>query len=379
MDRGVRRVDDVAGVGGHRQPGRGGRGRGSGRGAGRRERRERGRDERARDEARASDRPAVDAGGRRCGARRRRTAAVAARRPRRGLRRRGSRRARQLARSARSGRAAARPAATCPGSGRRSRASPPTPRGAGRRSRASGRSRAQLVAIDRRDRQLRREDRPLVLGQRELRERELVVPAEQLPIRLAERVADRRGEVDPADQRERRVEDQRDRQVEPAPAVEPEIPRRDAVAIGAGVSGSSPSSSSQRSTSAGRTGAPGSADRHGGQSTVAIRSRPSGERRREPAARSPPGRAAAVWRAPAATDAGRPDAGRSVRAVRSPDGDRDPLLGGAAFAAARRAAAVRGRADSIEAPLLTIRLGKSVALHVAGDLHVAADPRRRAG
>ena len=103
------------------------------------------------------------------------------------------------------------------------------------------------------DRQLGREDRALVLGQRELRERELVVPAEQPPIRLAERVADRRRVVDPADQRQLRVEDQRDGQVEPAPAVEPEVPRRDALAIRSRLRASGPA---RRASARRRPGAP---------------------------------------------------------------------------------------------------------------------------
>ena len=66
------------------------------------------------------------------------------------------------------------------------------------RSRARARPRSRAPAGD-----LGREDRPVVLGERELHERELVVPAEQLPVGLAERVADRRREMDPADQARR--------------------------------------------------------------------------------------------------------------------------------------------------------------------------------
>ena len=82
------------------------------------------------------------------------------------------------------------------------------------------------------DRQLDGQQRPLVLADAELRERELVVPAQQLAIRLAEHVADRRREVGPADERERRIEDDGHAEVEAAAAVEHEIPAGDPIALG---------------------------------------------------------------------------------------------------------------------------------------------------
>ena len=103
------------------------------------------------------------------------------------------------------------------------------------------------------DRQLDGEQRALVLGDRELGERELVVPAQQAAVRLAEHVADRRRVLGPADDREGRIEDDRHPQVEPAAPVEDEVPAGDPVAIGT-VGGVRPSSANQPSTSAGRTG-----------------------------------------------------------------------------------------------------------------------------
>ena len=82
------------------------------------------------------------------------------------------------------------------------------------------------------DRQLDGEQRALVLADAELGERELVVPAQQPAVRLAEHVADRRRVVRPADERERRIEDDRDAEVEAAASVEDEIPAGDPIAVG---------------------------------------------------------------------------------------------------------------------------------------------------
>ena len=82
------------------------------------------------------------------------------------------------------------------------------------------------------DRLLDGEQRTLVLADAELGERELVVPAQQAPVRLAEQVADGRRVVRPADQGEGRVEDDRDAEIEPAATVEDEIPAGDPVALG---------------------------------------------------------------------------------------------------------------------------------------------------
>src|SRR5206468_9693558 len=116
---------------------------------------------------------------------------------------------------------------------------------------------------------------PVVLGERELDERVLVVPAEELPERLAERVADRWGEVDPTDQGNGRVEDQGHGEVEPPPAVEPEVPRRDAVSIGPGQRCepelAEPALDIRRAHHAARL-----RRRHGGQSTVSARSEQPG-------------------------------------------------------------------------------------------------------
>ena len=75
---------------------------------------------------------------------------------------------------------------------------------------------ARLTAVAPGD--LDRQDRPPVLGDGELGEREVVVPGEELAVGLAEAVAEGWGEVGPADQSERRVKDQGDPQVEAAPA-----------------------------------------------------------------------------------------------------------------------------------------------------------------
>ena len=121
------------------------------------------------------------------------------------------------------------------GSSRRSTASPRTPRAAGPRCRRSvprparaTRSRAGASAIG----SSIGEQRPLVLAHRELRERELVIPAQELAVRLAEHVVDRRGELGPADEREGRVEDDRHPKVEAAATVEHEIPAGDPIALG---------------------------------------------------------------------------------------------------------------------------------------------------
>ena len=124
------------------------------------------------------------------------------------------------------------------------------------------------------DRQLGREHRPPVLGERELDERVLVVPAEELAVRLPEPVADGRREVDPADQRERRIQDERDRDVEAADAVEPEVPGADAVAVRP-VARAEPELV-QPALDVGRAHRrPRPGSRHGGQSTVGRGSEPS--------------------------------------------------------------------------------------------------------
>ena len=91
---------------------------------------------------------------------------------------------------------------------------------------------AEPVGVRVPDRDLDREQRPLVLADAELGERELIVPAEQLPVGLAEHVADRRGVVGPGDDRQRWIEDDRHPEVEAAAAVEDEVPGGDPVAIG---------------------------------------------------------------------------------------------------------------------------------------------------
>ena len=124
--------------------------------------------------------------------------------------------------------------ATDPGSARRSRASRP-PRAAGcRRSPAIGRAPDRA----RRGRGVRSGISLLSVGRpssasENFDERELVVPAEERPIRLAESVADRRREVDPGDQPDGGVEDDRDPDVEPASPVELEVPGRHTVALDA--------------------------------------------------------------------------------------------------------------------------------------------------
>ena len=69
------------------------------------------------------------------------------------------------------------------------------------------------------------------VGDGELDERQLVVPAQQLAVRDAEGVVDGRRVVDPAQQRERRVEDERDPDVVAPRAVEQQVPAGDAVAL----------------------------------------------------------------------------------------------------------------------------------------------------
>ena len=101
-------------------------------------------------------------------------------------------------------------------------AAPAPVRGSGRRPRpsraVSSRSRSQIASTratarpsssrsSRSTRDLHGQHRPVVVGEGELHERELVVPAQQLPVRDAERVGDRRREVDPDDDRRRRVQD----------------------------------------------------------------------------------------------------------------------------------------------------------------------------
>ena len=126
------------------------------------------------------------------------------------------------------------------------------------RIRASASPSASASSVVERD--LDREQRALVVGDRELGERELVVPAQQPAVRLAEHVADRRGVVRPADQRQGRIEDDRDAKVEAAASVEDEIPAAIA-SRSARSAGVRPSVANQPSTSAGRTRrAPRSAD-----------------------------------------------------------------------------------------------------------------------
>ncbi len=64
-------------------------------------------------------------------------------------------------------------------------------------------------------------------------ERVLVVPAQQLPVRDAEPVDDGRRVMDPHDEGERGFEDERDADVEATQAVEPQVPRRDPLAVDA--------------------------------------------------------------------------------------------------------------------------------------------------
>ena len=116
-------------------------------------------------------------------------------------------------------------------SGRRSTASRPIPRAARRRSRANGRAQRQPrpgpgCAAD-----LGAQGGPAVLGQGELHERELVVPAEQPVIRLAQAIPDRRGEMNPRDQPQGRIQDHGEANIEAAPAVELEIPGNHVVAV----------------------------------------------------------------------------------------------------------------------------------------------------
>ena len=79
---------------------------------------------------------------------------------------------------------------------------------------------------------LDREDRALVVGDGELGERELVVPAQQPAVRLAEHVADRRRVMRPADHAEGGIQDHGHAEVEAAASVEDEIPGSDPVAVG---------------------------------------------------------------------------------------------------------------------------------------------------
>ena len=92
---------------------------------------------------------------------------------------------------------------------------------------------AERIRIERGvHREFHGEQRTLVLADAELGERVLVVPVQEPAIRLAEQVVDRRREVGPADEGQRRVEDDRHAQVEAAPTVEHEIPAGDPITLG---------------------------------------------------------------------------------------------------------------------------------------------------
>ncbi len=138
----------------------------------------------------------------------------------------------------------------------------------------AGEREAQRVRVDGLDRQLRDEQRPLVLAHGELHERQLVVPAQQLAIRLAERIVDRRGVMGPADEREGRVEDERDPERGAAGTVEDEIPGRDTFAIRALQGLETQLCEPGLDVGSGHRRRPGGG-RHGGQSTRAARFRPS--------------------------------------------------------------------------------------------------------
>ena len=138
----------------------------------------------------------------------------------------------------------------------------------------AGEREAQRVRVDGLDRQLRDEQRPLVLAHGELDERQLVVPAQELAIRLAERIVDRRGVMGPADEREGRVEDERDPERGAAGTVEDEIPGRDTFAIRALQGLETQLSEPGLDVGSGHRRRPGGG-RHGGQSTRAARFAPS--------------------------------------------------------------------------------------------------------
>ena len=100
------------------------------------------------------------------------------------------------------------------------------------------------------------EDRPAVVGDRELREREVLVPAQQRPVRLAQAVAERRREVRPDDRADRGIEDQGGAQVPPDAAVERHVPGDDALALDACVraAGRARRASASMSTAVGHGG-----------------------------------------------------------------------------------------------------------------------------
>ena len=140
---------------------------------------------------------------------------------------------------------------SCRGRARRSRASRGSHRRCDRpprrRGRAPGRARRRRASA----RDLDGGGRPAVVGDRELDQRELVVPAQQRSVGLSQAVEEGRREVGPDDRADRRVEDQRDAQVAAGAAVEDEVPGGDAVALDAGDPTPSPSSPSQASMAVG--------------------------------------------------------------------------------------------------------------------------------
>ena len=279
------------------------------------------------------------------------------------LRGRGVRRLEQLARAApRTGPAAARPGR------RRRRASggstgqPPALSQVDRvgveavgDGELAGEREAQRVA--RRqcvDRELDRQQRPLVLADRELRERQLVVPAQQLPVRLAEAVVDRRREVGPgttsaSDGSRISVIRSRARR-RPSRTRSHDVTR----SRSARSTGVRPRSASHASTSAGATGRRPGGDGHGAAVYPGTRQRTlSGA----PATHTPEV-AGSLRSAPAAV------IGAGWRVGRLRGGRR-----AAAAAACARPSRPSGRCV----------VGKSVALDLLADLHVAARAGRRAG
>src|SRR5664280_1359328 len=125
-------------------------------------------------------------------------------------------------------RAAGRIGARAPARGRGTGADPDPLRGLLQEQVADreepGDPQAQRVAVEPLGLDLDGGDRPVVRGKAELDEGELVVPAKQLPVRPAHRVADGRRHVEPDEGPDGRIQDDRHRHVEAAPAVKPEIP-----------------------------------------------------------------------------------------------------------------------------------------------------------
>ena len=185
-----------------------------------------------------------------------------------------------------------------------------------------------------------------------------------------------------ADQRERRIEDQGDAVGRSGAAVEAEIPGRDAVAVGAFAARARARRASARRRPGARrarsaSGMAGSlAGRRSGRRQRAGGRRPGAQGRcragdrlgldRRGRGRSGARHGGRMPRRAASRSSGRPARRLGPRALRRAVG----LLG---FDRARLSAGLDRRAVLDDARLEVGRL------HVAGDLHVAPDPRRRAG